>query len=106
MFLGWFDGDTRMSSSATWKETSDKALTAHWTNVTNTYAFDAGDGTCSTESMVIGWEDSYELPTPTCPDGFEFDGWYLGETFVPQTGSWTYSNSGGTLVALDSIWFI
>ena len=99
IFLGWFDGETRVSSSATWKYLENKSFTAHWTNVTNTYVFDAGDGTCDVETMVIGWEDDYSLPTPTCPDGFEFDGWYLGDTYIPQTGTWNYANTGATLVA-------
>lgn len=100
VFLGWYDGETRVSGSATWKTVGDRSLTAHWTNVSNTYVFDPGDGSIDVPSMVIGWEDPYSLPTPTSPDGFVFDGWYLGDIYVEPTGdSWTYSNSGGTLTA-------
>ena len=100
VFLGWYDAETRVSGSATWKTVGDRSLTAHWTNVSNTYVFDPGDGSVDTPSTVIGWEDPYSLPTPTCPDGFAFDGWYLGDMYVEPTGdSWTYSNSGGTLTA-------
>ena len=95
-----------MSSKATWKGTENATYTAKWTNVQNTYNFDAGDGTCDVETMTIGWEDAYTLPTPTAPtyDGEDgecaFDGWFLGETIIAQSGdSWTYSNQGGTLVA-------
>ena len=98
IFLGWFDGDTKISNSATWKFAENKTFTAKWTNVTNTYVFDAGDGLCDINSMVIGWEDSYTLPTPTS-ESLVFNGWYLGETKIPQSGTWTYSNSGGILVA-------
>ena len=98
VFLGWFDGDNKVSNSATWKFAEDKSFEAHWTNVTNTYVFDAGDGQCDIESMVIGWEDEYELPTPTI-EYYLFDGWYLNDVKIPQSGTWTYSNSGGILVA-------
>ncbi len=100
-FLGWYDkNDKKVSSKATWKQTEDVTYTAKWTNVQNTYSFDAGDGTCNVDSMVIGWEDAYKLPTPTPASGFTFCGWYLNDTFIPQSGeSWTYSNAGGILVA-------
>ena len=111
IFLGWYDSssDKKVSSKATWKETRNVAYYAKWTNVQNTYIFDAGDGTCDVESMVIGWEDTYELPTPTAPTNnvtegltyyYIFDGWYLNDTLIPQSGTkWNYSNTGGTLVA-------
>ena len=97
-FLGWFFEDNKISSNAIWKFAENKTLQAHWTNVTNTYVFDAGNGVCETNSIVIGWEDNYSLPFPTY-EGHYFDGWYLDGTFIPQTGVWTYSNSGGMLVA-------
>ena len=99
IFLGWYDGDVRVSSSATWKYIENKVFTARWTNVSSTYVFDPGDGSCDIVSMVIGWEDEYELPTPNCPAGMQFDGWYFDGHYMPQTGIWTYSNSGGTLQA-------
>ena len=79
---------------------SNPGSTAHRTNVSNTYVFDPGDGSVDVPSMVIGWEGPYSLPTPTCPKGFAFDGWYLGDMYVEPTGdSWTYSNGGVTLTA-------
>ena len=98
-FLGWFDGETRVSSSATWKFVENKSFTAHWTNVTNTYVFDAGDGICDAETIVIGWEDEYTLPIPT-HDSLAFDCWSLNGERIPNSDVWTYSNSGGTLIAL------
>ena len=98
VFLGWFDGETRISNSATWKFIENKSFTAHWTNVTNTYVFDAGDGVCNIESMVIGWEDEYELPIPNRTN-YVFNGWFLNGERIPQSGVWTYSNAGGTLIA-------
>lgn len=104
-FLGWYSSDNiRISSNATWRRTQDEVLIAKWTNVATTYCFDAGDGSCSIEYMVIGWEDSYELPVPTPLKtglfGYSFVGWYLNDVCIPQSGnSWTYSNEGGILVA-------
>ncbi len=111
IFLGWYDtsSDKKVSSKATWRETRNVTYYTKWTNVQNTYTFDAGDGTCNVDSMVIGWEDAYELPTPTAPTSnvtegltyyYIFDGWYLNDTLIPQSGTkWNYSNTGGTLVA-------
>lgn len=103
-FLGWYDSeDKKVSQKANWKRTQNETLTAKWTNVQNTYTFDAGNGTCSVDSMVIGWEDKWELPTPIYKNDkatYKFTGWYLGNVLIPQTGdSWTYTNKGGTLVA-------
>ncbi len=112
VFLGWYDSsDKKVSSKATWKGTENATYTAKWTNIQNTYNFDAGDGTCDTYSMTIGWEDAYSLPTPETPSydgddgfGYLFLGWYLNGALIPQVGdSWTYSNSGGTLVAKYSL---
>ena len=100
VFLGWFDDDVRISNNATWKYAMNKTLLAKWTNVPNTYLLDAGDGSCETPSMVIGWEDAYELPVPTYPDSScRFNGWYLNNTPIPQSGIWTCSNSGGVMYA-------
>ncbi len=109
-FLGWYDvSDNKVSSKATWKSTKNITYYAKWTNVQNTYTFDASDGTCDVDSMVIGWEDAYELPTPTVPTSnvdegltyyYTFDGWYLNDTLIPLSGtSWSYSNTGGILIA-------
>lgn len=99
VFVGWYDGETRVSSHATWKYVENKSLTARWTGISNTYSFDAGDGQCDVETMVIGYGENYELPTPVAPDGFGFVTWSFNGKDIPQTGVWTYSNSGGTLFA-------
>ncbi len=103
-FLGWYDSsDKKVSQKATWKRTSNETLTAKWTNVQNTYSFDPGDGECDVDSMVIGWDDAYELPIPRRTMGLlpvPFHGWYLDGVLVSRVGSkWNYSNKGGTLVA-------
>lgn len=103
-FLGWYDSsDKKVSQRATWKRTSDERFTAKWTNIQNTYSFDPGDGECDIDSMVIGWDDAYELPIPRRTMGLlpmPFHGWYLDGVLVSRVGSkWNYSNKGGTLVA-------
>lgn len=103
-FLGWYDSDDKkVSQNATWKRTQDETFTAKWTNIKNTYTFDPGDGTCDVESMVIGWDDPYELPIPVKGSGllkWKFRGWYLNDKYVDLEGDkWNYSNKGGTLVA-------
>ena len=97
-FLGWYDGDTRVSSNATWKYSTNKTLKAKWSNTPMTFTFDAGDGECSVDSMVILYDESYELPTPYL-FGFTFDGWYIDNNKIPQSGNWNYCTSGMTLVA-------
>lgn len=103
-FLGWYDSSNKkVSQKATWKRASNETFTAKWTNIQNTYAFDPGDGECNVDSMVIGWDDAYELPIPKRTIGLlsmPFLGWYLDGTYIARTGSkWNYSNKGGTLVA-------
>ena len=103
-FLGWYDSsDKKVSQKATWKRTSNETFTAKWTNIQNTYTFDPGDGQCDVDSMVIGWDDAYELPIPKRTIGLlsmPFLGWYLDDAYIARTGSkWNYSNKGGTLVA-------
>lgn len=109
-FLGWYDkNDSKVSSKDIWKQTEDVTYTAKWTGDKHTYTFDPGEGTCVLDSMVIGWEQAYELPTPNAPTSdasegltykYTFEGWYLNDTLIPQSGtSWTYSDADGTLVA-------
>lgn len=103
-FLGWYDSyDKKVSQKATWKRTSNETFTAKWTNIQNTYTFDPGDGQCDVDSMVIGWDDAYELPIPKRTIGLlsmPFLGWYLDGAYIARKGSkWNYSNKGGTLVA-------
>ena len=47
---------------------------------------DANGGTVDPYTVTMG--EAYELPTPIGET--PFIGWYLGETLVPQTGTWTY----------------
>lgn len=101
-FLGWYDGENRVSSKATWSHTEDKTYSAKWSNVPMTFIFDAGDGTCAIESLVILYDSQYELPEPT-RNGYAFMGWTLNGDVIPQSGTWEYTTSGATLYALWDI---
>lgn len=100
VFTGWYDSsDKKVSSKATWKKTQDETFKAKYSSVLTTYNFDAGDGKCDTDTMVLQSGSAYELPTPT-KEGYTFVGWYLDDTKVEQSGdSWTYSTTGCTLYA-------
>ena len=98
-FTGWYENETRFSSSALWDYDENKSLVASWTNVSMTFTFDAGDGVCPTESMVILYGEEYTLPEAT-RNGYFFGGWKLNNQILEQTGIWTYSTEGAILIAI------
>ncbi|MDY4818932.1 MAG: leucine-rich repeat protein [Bacilli bacterium] len=95
-FLGWYDGTTKVSNNATWKYVENKTFVAQWTNESNTYVLDAGDGECSIDSLVINYDEEYNLPIPT-KDGYSFLGWFYGNNQIPLSGTWKYENTDGSL---------
>ena len=95
-FSGWYYGENKISNNATWKTPNDMVLTAKWTTESNTYILDAGDGECSTDSIIIAYDSEYELPTPI-REGYSFGGWFLGNIQVDNAGVWNYENPDGTL---------
>ena len=105
VFLGWYDGDTRISNNAIWKIDHDITLTGKWNGNANTYVFDAGNGTVDPVTMTIEFGASYELPIPTpgaSSSGIplEFDYWELdGEKIENSGDSWEYESSERTIVA-------
>ena len=90
-FNGWYDGSSKVSSG-TWNRTSDLSLKASWTAINYKVTFDANGGTCSLSYGTIDYGLTYTLPTPT-RTGYTFDGWYNGETKVPDTGTWNYASN-------------
>ena len=99
-FIGWYDlNDNFVSSKSVWKSTSITTLCAQWTNIQNTYTLDCGGGSCDISTIVIGWEDPYELPIPTM-EGADFLCWSFENQTIQTTGtSWNYSNVGGVIYA-------
>ena len=97
-FTGWYEDDHFFSSKSVWKYDEDKSLVATWTNVSMTFTFDPGEGSCDTESMVILYGDEYTLPN-AIRDGYFFKGWKLNSILLDQNGIWTYSTEGAVLIA-------
>lgn len=97
-FTGWYEDGHFFSSKSVWKYDEDKSLVATWTNVSMTFTFDPGEGSCDTESMVILYGDEYTLPN-AIRDGYFFKGWKLNSVLLKQNGIWTYSTEGAVLIA-------
>ena len=90
-FDGWYNGNQKYTSGA-WKEASNVTLTAKWTANTYTVSYDANQGTVSTSSKNYVYDASYTLLTPE-RTGYEFLGWYNGNTPVAQSGSWLFTEN-------------
>jgi uncharacterized repeat protein (TIGR02543 family) len=59
---------------------------------------DAQGGTLESTTLTATKGASYTLPTPE-KTGYTFDGWYLGETKVESTGTWSYDDTALALLA-------
>jgi len=101
VFLGWYDGDTRISNNAIWKIDHDVTLTGKWNGNSNTYVFDAGNGTVDPVTMTIEFGAPYELPIPSPTETYlTFDYWELDGETIEQSGEvWEYESSERTIVA-------
>ena len=79
-FLGWFDGETKVEAI---NENKNYSLKAKWEAIevkyTISYDLDGGEATGLVEEFVEN--DFPQLVTPT-KEGFDFLGWYDGETKV------------------------
>lgn len=86
-FQGWYDGSTQITSSTTVTKNTAHTLLAKWassgTKVTVT--FDPNGGSVSPKSMSVTVGYAYgTLPTPS-RFGYDFLGWYDGNTHVTAT---------------------
>ena len=68
------------------------------TDVKTEVTLDAQGGTLESTTLTATKGEAYTLPTPT-KAGYTFDGWYLGETKIEATGTWTYEDTELVLVA-------
>lgn len=84
-FTGWFSGTNQYTNQK--PITSDVELTASWDANQYTITFNANGGN-AVESQSPFYDGDYSLPTPT-RTGYEFDGWYLGETKWENIGTYT-----------------
>ena len=88
-FAGWFtDEDCTHAATAGATINANTTLYAKWTPITYTVTFNAGSGTCATESTQGDFETGLELPTATPCDyasnnGWSFVGW--SESSVSET---------------------
>ena len=91
IFHGWYDGvggtgtkytDELGRSLAIWDQTDNLTLYANWEAIETTITLDVngGDELLETEFPVV-FDGEVTLPTPT-RTGYDFLGWYDGETLV------------------------
>ena len=94
VFDGWYNGDTLVSTFATYKfyPDSDLTLTAKWaTSCTLTTISDNNNGYVtpySNKSFEIG--SSVTLEASGYP-GYLFNGWYNGDTLVSDSSTYTFT---------------
>ncbi len=93
-WLGWYDGETLISSETTYNyimSAESKTLIAKWTYYTlSTQTNDSEAGTytvLSNKKVTVG--DSIELVAST-NDGYTWLGWYDGETMISSETTYTY----------------
>ena|GEM_PF-2790507 len=99
VFVGWYEGNTRVSTSATWtfNVTSNRTLQARfnqWTITTTT----TGGGT-ATGGGTFNQNATVTL-VATPQSGWNFDGWFEGNTRVSTNATWQFAaTSNRTLEA-------
>ncbi len=88
-FVGWYMDETfQTQATAGATINANTTLYAKWTPITYTVTFDAGSGSCDTETKQGDFEAGFTLPTATPCDyastnGWSFEGW--SETTVSET---------------------
>ena len=96
-FGGWNYGEDLVTSD-TWKIASDAKLTPDWIPSTHVITLDPNGGTVDNTTVNVTFDKAFTLPTPT-KTGYEFVGWFNGETKV-EDGTWT----GLTDLTLTAKW--
>jgi len=87
-FVGWFN-DNQQISSGKWTYLSDMELVAKWEKSVYTITYNPNGGTVdegTIQSVVYG--DEYALRSAH-RTGYEFDGWYDGDSFF-SNGVWNF----------------
>ena len=95
-FLGWCNGTTPVALTGTWSIASAVTLTPMWQGATLTLNLNPNGGTLSQSSANVTYGSTYSLPVPT-RTGYDFDGWYSGDTLYAG-GVWS-SLSISSLIA-------
>ncbi len=100
-FLGWYNGDVRWSFTD--PVTESMTLTAHWYEIPAgvtmfRVTFDGAGGTPDFGSISCEEGESITLPG-AFRDGYDFDGWYSGETRIGGEGDVYKPEADVTLTA-------
>ena len=82
-FDGWYLGETKIEATGTWTyEDTELVLVAKWTAKTTAITLEGIE-----DPVNVTYGASYTLPAAT-KTGYNFDGWYNGDTKVESTGTW------------------
>ena len=100
-FIGWFTNNNEQVTAITPGMTGNMTLNARFNDVGDQYTItlNPNGGTVTTSSYYVNYDGSFNFNTPTRA-GYTFQGWYLGETLIPNSGNkWNYSTESTTLLA-------
>ncbi len=99
-FAGWYtssSGGTQVTAGSTVSTATARTLYAQWTAGTQTVAFDANGGDCSTSTKTYTVGNTYgSLPTATRM-GYLFDGWWTAAANGTQVTATTVVTTDETL---------
>ena len=97
-FSGWYLESTFVNKIEQFSgKYSDITLYAKWEVKEFTVSLNGNGGTVSSNAVTVVYGSAYELPIPVLP-GYNFLGWFDGETAVASEGVWL-TEAGASLVA-------
>ena len=106
-FAGWSDGENTYQAGDKYTLRKDTTFTAQWTQnqpTTYTLSFELGDHAADTattpEQRTLAEDGTTTLPdAPAAESGYQFDGWYHGETKYEAGATFTMPAENVTLTA-------
>ncbi len=104
IFMGWYR-DSKFQDKIESIDTSvEREITvyAKWFDTNITVNYDANGGSVARPFENVVYGSTYYLATPELL-GYQFDGWFLGDEKIPQTGTWSILESEVALVARWSV---
>ena len=107
-FLGWYEGATRVSTSATYTfkmPAKDYSIVARFNSIvyTITYNANGGSGAPSPQSKSHGYDITLSTTTPT-RSGYQFAGWSTSSTATTATYSAGQKFSVNANTTLYAVW--
>ena len=100
IFEGWYldaDFKTPITQLNADNVTEEMTIYSKWQYVTNVI-IDSNGANCEETELVFNYGKEYALPKVD-KLGYEFKGWYYGETEIESVGTWAYKDAEITLVA-------